>query len=295
MNGPLNATVYRNDPEEWRDAGYVPLSGCIIAFDEVDRIGDCLASLGFCEEVLVVDSLSRDGTQDLARARGARVVEHPWMGHIAQKEYAIRTARHEWVLCVDADERVSESLREEIRARQVEGFRGSAGYDMPRLSQYRGKWIHHGAWYPNRQLRLFDRRKGYWGGLNPHDRVILDGPVGGLRNDLLHMPYRTTSEQLQTIDEYTSIAARELLREGCPLAGLRLVFNPSFRVIRSLLLKLGFLDGRRGVALALMEARYARLKYRRLLGLRRQAHARESAEQPVRGKCQSVPAAAGPL
>jgi hypothetical protein len=195
------------------------------------------------------------------------------MGHVAQKEFATRAARNEWILCLDADERVSDALREEILEQQADGFRGVAGYHMPRLSQYLGKWIRHGAWYPNRQLRLFDRRRGRWGGINPHDRVVLDGQAGKLRSDLLHIPYRTMREQLETIDEYTSIAARELLKRGCPFAGPRLILNPPFRVIRSLFLKLGFLDGRRGLLLALMEARYAYLKYRKLHALRRGASA----------------------
>jgi hypothetical protein len=265
-------------PKSARSAGSCwPISACIITYNEASRIGDCLASLEFCDERLVVDSFSQDGTQDRARNGGARVIERRWAGHIAQKEFASRAARHEWVLCLDADERVSDALREEILERRSAGFGDAAGYRMPRLSQYRGAWIRHGSWYPNRQLRLFDRRRGHWGGVNPHDRVIVEGPVAGLKNDLLHIPYRTTAEQLQTIDEYTAIAAGELLKAGCSLAGLRMIVNPPFRVVRSLILKRGFLDGRRGVALALMEARYARLKYARLLALQRQVRAEEVA------------------
>ena len=247
-----------------------PISACIITYNEADRITDCLQSLDFCDEIVVVDSFSRDGTQDRARDLGARVVEQPWMGHVAQKELAIRAARHDWVLCIDADERLSHGLREEILAHQAEGFAGEAGYHMPRLSQYHGKWIRHGAWYPNRQLRLFDRRRGHWGGINPHDRVVLDVPARRLRGDLLHTPYRTWQEQLETIEAYTSIAAEELLRRGCRMVPLRLVVNPVFRVVRSVVLRLGFLDGWRGWALAAMEGRYAYLKYRKLLYLRRQ-------------------------
>jgi glycosyltransferase involved in cell wall biosynthesis len=248
-----------------------PISACIIACNEADRIGACLESLDFCDEVVVVDSGSRDGTQEVARDLGAAVTQQRWQGHIAQKESATRAARNEWVLCIDADERVSRDLREEILARQTVRFRGAAGYDMPRLSQYRGKWIRHGSWYPNRQLRLFDRRKGRWGGINPHDRVVLDGPVHRLKGELLHIPYRTTREQLETIDTYTSIAAAELLERGCSMATLRLAVNPTFRVIRSVLFKLGFLDGWRGWMLAIMESRYAYLKYRKLMARRRQA------------------------
>jgi len=259
----------------------IPISACIITRDEADRIDACLASLDFCDELLVVDCGSRDGTRVRARKNGARVVEQPWMGHIAQKEFAIRASRNEWVLCVDADERVSDSLREEILERQAHEFCGLAGYHMPRLSQYQGKWIRHGSWYPNRQLRLFDRRRGCWGGINPHDRVLLDGPVGKLKNDLLHIPYRTRAEQLATIDEYTSIAARELLHRGCPLVLLRLAVNPAFRVFRSLVLKLGFMDGRRGLVLALMEARYAHLKYTKLMLLRCQPSTEVRGEGPA--------------
>jgi glycosyltransferase involved in cell wall biosynthesis len=258
------------------DAPQLTVSACIITRDEADRIAECLTSLDFCDELLVVDCGSRDGTQQLARELGARVIEQQWMGHVAQKEFATRAARNDWVLFADADERVSDALREEILERQADGFCDAAGYDMPRLSRYRGKWIRHGAWYPNRQLRLFDRRRGRWGGINPHDRVVLDGQAGKLRSDLLHIPYRTMREQLETMDEYTSIAARELLKRGCPFAGPRLILNPPFRVIRSLFLKLGFLDGRRGLLLALMEARYAYLKYRKLHTLRREASARVS-------------------
>ena len=249
------------------------ISACLITYNEVDRIRECIESLFFCDEILVVDSHSRDGTRACARDCGAKVVERAWSGHIAQKEFATRAARNEWVLCVDADERISEALREEILDRQAAGFRDAAGYHMPRLSQYRGKWIRYGAWYPNRQLRLFDRRRGYWGGINPHDSVTVNGRLQRLRGDLLHIPYRTRQEQLQTIDQYTSIAAEELLRRGCSAAPLRMVFNPAFRVIRSLVLKLGFLEGKRGIVLAAMEARYAYLKYRKLLALRRQRNA----------------------
>jgi glycosyltransferase involved in cell wall biosynthesis len=249
------------------------ISACVITYNEVDRIRECIESLSFCDEILVVDSHSQDGTRACARECGARVVKQDWLGHIAQKAFATRAASHEWVLCLDADERISDALRAEILIGQADGFRDTVGYHMPRLSQYQGKWIRHGTWYPNRRLRLFDRRRGHWGGVNPHDSVTVDGRTQRLRGDLLHIPYRTRQEQLHTIDQYTSIAAEELLRRGCSAAPLRMVFNPVFRVIRSLVLKLGFLDGKRGITLAVMEARYAFLKYRKLLALRRQRNA----------------------
>ena len=132
------------------------LSACIIAMNEADRIGDCLASLDFCDEIVVVDSHSSDATRELASGAGANVVERDWPGHVAQKEFAIRAARHDWVLCVDADERISPELRSEIVSLRDAGFPAAAGWRMPRLSSYFGRYMRRGGWYPDLQLRLFD-------------------------------------------------------------------------------------------------------------------------------------------
>ena len=271
-----------------------PISACIVACNEADRIEDCIRSVGFCDEVVVVDSGSDDGTPQTARNAGARVIDQAWLGHVAQKEFAIRAASHDWVLCVDADERISDALRKEILAHHGNGFAGAIGYHMPRLSDYQGEWIRHGSWYPNRQLRLFDRRRGCWGGINPHDRVDLQGVARKLRGDLLHYPYRSRSEQLETIDTYTNIAALELQKRGCLFAPWRAVMNPVFRVLRSLLLKRGVLDGRRGLDLALMEARYARLKYVKLLQLRDDARAAERRSDQLILGLKPMPASADP-
>ena len=265
------------------------ISACIITCNEADRIADCIGSVRFCDEIVVVDSCSDDGTAEKARELGARVIEQVWLGYAEQKEFALRATRNDWVLCIDADERVSVELREEILAQQAKGFSGAVGYDMPRLSQYHEKWIRHGTWYPDRQLRLFDRQTGFWGGINPHDRVEVRGHTRRLKGDLVHFPYRSVAEQLSTIDEYTSIAARGLHKNGCQFAGIRAVTNPIFRVIRSFLLKRGFLDGRRGLVLAVMEARYARLKYLKLIELRNNAEALERSADPRIMKLLSIP------
>ena len=125
------------------------LSACVIAKDEADRIKDCLASLAFCDEIVVVDAHSRDDTREIAAAGGARVIERDWPGHVAQKEFAIRAARHDWVLCVDADERISPELETEIRRLHEAGFPGPPGWRLPRLSSYLGRPIRHGTWYPD--------------------------------------------------------------------------------------------------------------------------------------------------
>lgn len=245
------------------------ISACIIAFNEEDRIGACLASVAFCDEVVVVDSRSADGTRDVAREAGARVIERDWPGHVDQKEFAIRAAQNEWVLCVDADERISEPLRDEILALREAGFPGHTGWRMPRMSRYLGRWIRHGTWYPDRQLRLFDRRRGRWGGHDPHDKVVLEGTVGRLAGDLLHEPYRSLSEHLATIEKYTTIMAEGMYARGRRCSVLNLITNPALRFVRFYVLKAGFLEGWRGLVMAFLAAHYVRLKYTKLLVLQR--------------------------
>ncbi len=245
------------------------LTACIIAMNEEDRIGDCIASLSFCDEVLVVDSHSSDRTREVAEQAGARVIERDWPGHVAQKEFTIRAASNNWVLCVDADERISPELRAEIEALQNTGFQGAAGWNMPRLCSYLGRWIRHGNWYPDRQLRLFDRRRGHWGGHDPHDKVELDGPMLTLRGDLIHHPYRNFGDHLRTIDTYTTTMAQGLFDRGKRSSVAKLVLNPTWKFLRFYFLKRSFLDGWRGLLLAYLAAHYTRLKYAKLLVLQR--------------------------
>jgi len=247
------------------------VSACIIAFNEEDRIADCIRSVEWCDEVLVVDSHSTDRTREVSGDLGARVVERDWPGHVAQKEFAIRAAKHDWVLCIDADERVSPALREQILALRENGFHGAAGWQMPRMSCYLGRWIRHGTWYPDLCLRLFDRRRGRWGGHDPHDRVELDAKPRRLRGDLLHYPYRSFAEHLRTIDHYTTIMAQGLKERGRRPRVTDLVLRPAVRFVRFYFLKLGFLEGWRGLLLAYLAAHYVRLKYAKLLVLERQS------------------------
>jgi len=237
--------------------------------NEADRIGDCLASLDFCDEIVVVDSHSTDATRELAQAAGARVIEHDWMGHRAQKQFAVEQATHDWILSLDADERLSTELREEIVALRETGFTGADGWEMPRLSHHLGTWIRYGSWYPNRQLRLFDRRRGRWGGRDPHDRWEMQGSAGRLRGDLLHIPYRDFDEHLQTLARYASISAARMYEDGRRANILDSLVRPPLRFLRGFVLKRGFLLGRRGLILARLDARSVRLKYSHLRALAR--------------------------
>jgi glycosyltransferase involved in cell wall biosynthesis len=239
------------------------LSACIVARNEEDRIGDCLTSVSWCDEILVVDSHSTDRTREIAESHGARVVERDWPGHVAQKEFAVREAQSDWVLCIDADERLSPELQKEISQLRDRGF-DAAGYELSRVSNYLGRWIRHGTWYPDRKLRLFDRRRGGWGGRNPHDRVSVEGGVERLRGELLHHPYRSLEEHLATIDRYTTIMAQEMRAEGRRARLSDLVLRPPARFFVYYVVRRGFLDGWRGLLLAYLAAHYVRLKYAKL-------------------------------
>ena len=245
------------------------ISACIITFDEEDRIRDCIASLDFCDEVVVVDSHSRDRTREIAADCGARVIERDWPGFVEQKKWAVQQARNDWVLCLDADERLSPELSSEIKALQAQGLAEHAGFRMPRMSYYLGAWIKHGTWWPDYNLRLFDRRCGNWAGHQIHERVRINGPCGTLRGRLLHYPYRSFAEHLTTIDKYTTIMAEALNSQGKRASIGNIVINPWVRFMKFYFLKRGFLDGWRGLVLAYLAAHYVRMKYTKLLVLQR--------------------------
>ena len=240
------------------------ISACVITLNEADRIEDCLESLSWCDEILVVDSHSTDATRKLSEAHGARVIERDWPGHVAQKEFAVREARYDWVLCVDADERVSAELRDEIEALRNRGIAEHAGWQMPRLSAYLGHWIRHGSWHPDRKLRLFDRRRGRWTGRDPHDRVAVEGSVGTFSGCLLHHPYRNFADHLDTIDRYTTTMAQGLRAADRRARLADIVLRPPWRFFRFYVIERGFLDGWRGFVLATLAAHYVRLKYTKL-------------------------------
>ncbi len=240
------------------------LTACIITHNEADRIERCLESVDWCDEILVVDAHSTDDTRKVAEECGARVVERDWPGYMAQKEYAVREAKNDWVLCVDADERVSKALAREISALRDAGFPNRSGWRMPRLSSYLGVWIRYGTWYPNRQLRLFDRRRGCWTGANLHERVLLRDAAGDLAEPLHHHPYRDLDDHLDTINRYTTAMARDLHSSGRRPRISDLAFRPAWRFARFYLFERGFLLGWRGFLMATLAAHYVALKYTKL-------------------------------
>lgn len=237
------------------------LSACIITYNEVDRIDDCVRSVGFCDEVIVVDSHSTDATRERAAARGARVIERDWPGYRSQKEFAVTAARNDWVLCLDADERVSDELRAEIEGWRQRGFGDFAGCSVPRITEYFGRFLRHGNAYPDRLVRLFDRRRGGWVGREIHENTRVQGPVGRLQGHLEHYAYRSLTDHLSRMQRYADLMGQALYESGkrCGLA--KVLLNPQWRFLRGYVLRLGFLDGWRGLVFALVESSYVRRKY----------------------------------
>lgn len=246
-----------------------PISACVIAFQEQDRIEDCVRSLSWCDEVLVVDSGSTDATRERAAALGARVlVNQPFPGHREQKQWAVDHARHDWVLCLDADERVTDELRLRLQQLRQAGLAG-AGYSMPRRNHYLGRVVRRGLFWPDVKLRLFRRDRARWGGTNPHDRVEVSGDqaassITELGEPIEHLSYRDFNDHLRTVDSFTAIAARAMRAEGRRCSVFDLLVRPLAVMFKSLVLKRGFVDGWRGLVISGMAGYYDWLKYWRL-------------------------------
>jgi len=236
------------------------ISATIITFNEERNIARVIESLRCCEEILVLDSGSNDRTVEIASKLGARVEEASWHGYAAQKNIAAELATHDWILALDADESLSEALEAEIWHIKKAGAKYE-GYTMPRMAQYLGRWILHSGWYPDRKVRLFDRRKARWIGEFVHESVRVDGPVGHLESNLLHFTCSSLSEHLRTMDRYTTLAAQEMVTRGQSLGFARLLLDPPWTIFRTYVLKLGFLDGIEGLTIAYMAGLYNFVKY----------------------------------
>jgi len=241
------------------------LSACIITLNEADRIDACLDSLAFCDEVVVVDSGSTDDTRERAAARGARVLVRKFDGYRSQKDFAVGVAANDWVLCLDADERVTPKLRDEIERERDGGFPSYAGYRFPRATEYFGAYLRHGNAYPDRVLRLFDRRRGGWrGDREIHEHASVDGPVGSLHGDLQHHAYRSLGDHLTRMERYARMMALHMHAQGRRAHLFNLFANPFWRFARGYVLRGGFLDGWRGLVYALIKSNYVRQKFIKL-------------------------------
>src|SRR5574337_456158 len=248
------------------------LTATIITHNEEKNIQACLESLTWVKEIVVVDSGSSDRTLEICRGYTDKVCINPWPGHQEQKNVAIYLASHEWILSIDADERVPEELRLGIE-RELSAPHHD-GYWIARRNYFLGRWMRHGGWYPDRVLRLFDRRKGQFGGLNPHDRVVIaDGSTGILDGYLVHLTHRDFSQYLRKQNWYTGISAEERVKHGCrpgSVSSAELLARALVKFVQVYLFKRGFLDGMHGLIAAAGASYFNFIKYAKVweLGLR---------------------------
>lgn len=244
-----------------------PLSVVVIAKNAATQLGPCLDSACFADEMLVVDSNSTDATAELAAQRGARVVQQAWLGFGAQKQFAVAAARHDWVLCLDADERVSERLRSSILA--VLAAPAARAYAMRRCNRFLGRWLRHGEGYPDWSLRLFDRRHARWSDDPVHEKVVTEEVPKRLQGDLLHDSAETLAAYLDKQNRYTSLQAEALFKAGKHAGVVQLLLSPLLRFIRFYFLRLGFLDGTAGLVHIVIGCCNSFNKYAKLMALRR--------------------------
>lgn len=231
----------------------------IIAKDAAAQLEGCLASLGFADEIVLVDSGSADATREIARAKGARVIEQPWLGYGPQKQFAVRQARHAWVLCIDADERVSPELRQSILAELV-APRGHV-YEFARRNRFMGRYLRHGEGYPDWSRRLFHRGHARWSDDPVHEQVLTDEPVLRLAGDLLHDSAESLARYLEKQDRYTTLQAERLVASGERPGILRMLASPVVRFVKFYFLRLGFLDGIPGLVHIAIGCRNSFMKY----------------------------------
>lgn len=239
------------------------VSVTIITRDEGANIDACLASVAWADEVLVVDCGSTDRTVEIARGRGARVIVKDWPGYGAQKNFAAAEAANDWILSVDADERVTPELEGEIRATLAANPAG-AGFRVPRVTWHLGRWIRTTDWYPDYQLRLYDRRRARWKERRVHESVTADGPVGQLKHDLQHYAYRDITHHHETMDRYTTLAAEDMYASGRRAGFVDLALHPPAAFLRNYVLRRGFTDGMPGLIISAMNAHYVFLKFAKL-------------------------------
>ena len=248
------------------------ISACITVGNEEDNIHRCLGSVGWVDEIVVIDSFSTDRTVEICREYTPLVYQHRWLGYVGQKKLIRDLATGPWLLFLDADEEISATLRDEIlETLESHSAREYAGYEFPRMVYYLGRWIRHGDWYPDAKLRLFWKDLGECGGREPHDRMIVNGRVKRLKNPMFHYTYTGIDDQIATINRFSSISAAAKFEEGQRAYLWDLVLRPVLRFLRGYILKGGLLDGMPGLIIATMTGYSVFAKYAKLWEHRRTA------------------------
>ena len=254
------------------------LSAVLITKNAAGQLADCLASVAFCDEIVVVDSGSEDGTVEIAERHGARVIQTEWRGFGPQKQFAVEQASHDRVLCIDADERVSERLRESILAVTCprSGSPGTQSAPTPtsitawrfaRCNRFMGRYLRHGEGYPDWSLRLFDRRHARWSDDPVHEKVVATGEIGTLQGDLLHESAESLEAYLAKQNRYSTLAAEEALARGRRATVLHLLLSPLLRFIKFYVVRRGMLDGLPGLVHILIGCQNSFFKYAKMLAM----------------------------
>lgn len=250
----------------------IKLSGVIITFNEERNIEKCLQSLvNVVDEIVVVDSFSNDNTKAICLKYNVKFVEQKFLGYIEQKNFALTQASNDYIVSLDGDEALSETLQKSIL--ELKNNWTLNGYYSNRFNNFCGQWIKHSDWYPNKKLRVFDRRKAEWKGINPHDNVVMHNAnekTGYLKGDILHWTYQTYSEFNLKTEHFSSISAKAYLDLGKKSSILKILFNPTWAFFKAYFLRLGFLDGLNGFVICVQTANITFLKYTKLRELEKQ-------------------------
>lgn len=259
------------NPENHPSTDRRAVSVVIIARNEEQRLKDCLKSVAWADEIVVVDSGSTDATLEIAGRYTDKVFEEPWKGFGLQKQAAVKRASHDWILSVDCDERVTPELESEIR-HILENPGEVSAYSIPRRTFLGDKEIRHCGWYPDRTIRLFDRRRAHFTDSPVHERVVTEGKVGECRGHLLHFSFSGLGPLLKKLNRYSDLAAEQMHREGRACGGSDLVLRPLFAFLKTYVLKRGFLDGVEGLEISVTTALLTFSKYVKL----RELHAADN-------------------
>ena len=256
------------------------ISAIVVCFNEEQRIEACLESLRWCDEIVVVDAFSTDRTPEICRRYTDRFYQRPWAGFRDQKAHAHSLASRDWVLMIDADERVSAALKQEICTALAQDGQRYAGYAVPRLVYYLGRWWWRGEWYPDYDVRLFRRERATWGGTDPHEKILVDGKIRRLKNPLEHFTYRSIDDHIQRLNRYSSISSSESKKAGRRWRLSDVLLRPGVRFIRSYIFKRGFMEGFAGFYVAIASAIYVFLKYAKLWELELEEKRKTDEKQP---------------
>ena len=241
-----------------------PVSAFVICLNEESQIRRCLESIKWCQEIIVIDSGSTDRTLEICKEFTDKILHRDWSGYVDQKKYGLEKCTCEWVLNIDADEVVSEELKNEI----IELVNKDAiqrlpynGFHISRVVNYLGRWWRNGGWYPEYRLRLCRKSATTWGGTDPHEKASVEGETRKLTGELFHYTYKDIQDQVTRLNKFASSAAKSMISSGKPPSILQMIFRPIFRFVKFYIVKKGFKDGVAGFIIAILEAYYVFLKY----------------------------------